>query len=105
MSETSMESTGLDRALRGSGAAEEPESSPPVIPVSPPPPPEVLVRLADLTSEMCRFPYEAPGEPGFGFCGRKRDGSPYCEGHHRLCLFPVPKVKRRKRPLMLEARA
>jgi hypothetical protein len=54
--------------------------------------PENCVSLAALKVGMCRYPYgdSAP----FEFCGRPTcDGASYCEGHHRLCLTPVPKVR------------
>lgn len=36
--------------------------------------------LLDLKSHMCRWPIGDPVEAGFGFCGRKTDGT-YCEAH------------------------
>lgn len=41
--------------------------------------------IGEITDKTCKWPCGDPGTEGFFFCGRKtRDGSPYCDEHHRL---------------------
>jgi GcrA cell cycle regulator len=50
-----------------------------------------------LSPEHCRYPYD--GDEGFRLCGRERkDGSPYCAYHHRLChsATQIHKIKLRE---------
>lgn len=80
-----------DRLAEGPG--EDSHPTPP-----PPPAPEVLVSLDALKSDMCRFPYGDSAKDGFGFCGRPTpEGKSYCPEHHRLCLIPAARVRRRRR--------
>lgn len=38
--------------------------------------------------EGCQFPMGDPGTRGFRFCcDDLKEGSPYCEGHHKLCFI------------------
>ena len=40
------------------------------------------VKLLDLDSQACRWPFGDPRKPDFGFCGMtKADGSSYCADH------------------------
>jgi len=60
------------------------------------------VRFFDLTSQSCRFIINDTLPQNFLFCGdQKKDGSPYCERHHKMCYVPgsseVERTKRRKR--------
>lgn len=65
--------------------------------------PEIMARIersefactfAQLGEGMCRYPFGAPGEADFAFCGRPADGT-YCAGHHRLCYTtPAPRQDR-----------
>src|SRR5690606_22606080 len=53
-------------------------------PPEPPAPEPLRISVEQLTGRTCRWPVGWPGAPGFGFCGhRTRDGSVYCEAHHR----------------------
>ena len=52
--------------------------------------------ILSLSPEHCRYPYD--GDEGFRLCGRERkDGSPYCAYHHRLChsATQIHKIKLR----------
>lgn len=52
-----------------------------------------LADIADLEHKHCKYPV---GEPTQGFCGLDRvTGSPYCDGHSRLC-FRIPDVTPRR---------
>lgn len=43
------------------------------------------VALLDLTATSCRYPH---GDRKLTFCGQPvRDGSSYCDAHHRLCYI------------------
>lgn len=53
--------------------------------------PSALLSIDQLTARTCRWPYGNPGEPGFGYCGRKtmyderrQEFSPWCPRHYRL---------------------
>jgi GcrA cell cycle regulator len=67
--------------------------------VTPPPPPVCLAPTASLltlTLDACRWPIGDPGEAGFGFCGRLRDGHRlYCPDHVRLAFRPPTKPQKR----------
>ena len=51
------------------------------------------VRLEDLTSSACKWPYGDPRAQDFGFCGcTQAPGFPYCEQHARIAFNPkLPK--------------
>ena len=60
-----------------------------------------VVPLVELTESSCHYPIGDPREDDFGFCGAvKRQGSPYCEHHHKLAYktererapSPVPQI-------------
>lgn len=43
-----------------------------------------LIGLLQLNEHTCKYPYGDPLTKDFGFCGKpSRDGSPYCDDHHR----------------------
>jgi GcrA cell cycle regulator len=69
------------------------------IPLPPEPPrPSKLVSFAELEPDMCKFVYGDPKTSDHGFCGCKAmPGSPYCAGHHNVCLTGVPAPKQRVR--------
>lgn len=49
------------------------------------------VALLDLSHFHCRWPLGPVRAVATHFCGRmKRDGSPYCDDHHRLSYRPFP---------------
>lgn len=49
------------------------------------------LHLLDLTADTCRWPVGDPLKDGFGFCGQgTRDGSVYCEHHHRRAYRAAP---------------
>ena len=56
----------------------------------------------------CQYPY---GEGPFVFCGRPRDGSSYCQGHHALTvgrmikLSPADHQRRREHWMRLQKRS
>lgn len=57
----------------------------PAQPDDPPPQERVLCLL--LKPHHCRWPLGHPGEPDFGFCGRRRTtGSSYCAAHRRRSI-------------------
>jgi len=42
-----------------------------------------------LGSDGCKWPHGDPGEPGFHFCGvRRQPGRPYCAGHLKTAYQP-----------------
>ena len=48
-----------------------------------------LIGIMDLTNHTCRYPHGDPLKEGFGFCGKHiRQGSVYCEHHHRR-VYPA----------------
>lgn len=52
-----------------------------------PPPPAVVVKAAEGNGAGCQWPIGDP--PNFHFCdNEKREGSSYCEEHHRLSRQP-----------------
>lgn len=63
----------------------------PTLPADPLPEPTALyvepskrLKLLDLENHHCRWPFEDPGHPDFGFCGGpKLLGQPYCDAHFR----------------------
>jgi GcrA cell cycle regulator len=74
----------------------------PLLRVSPlppePPRPAKLVSFAELEPDMCKFVFGDPKTKDSGFCGCKAmPGSPYCAGHHNVCLTGVPAPKQRVR--------
>ncbi len=43
------------------------------------------IKLTDLESHMCRWPFGDPRDENFGFCGAsKMSGVPYCEEHTKV---------------------
>jgi GcrA cell cycle regulator len=55
--------------------------------------------LISLNEHGCRWPIGEPGEDGFGFCGRLREGrGAYCQGHgpmslsRRLAAIPAKQI-------------
>ena len=43
---------------------------------------ENMVKMEELTAEMCRWPVGDPGQEDFRFCGQTAiEGKPYCEVH------------------------
>ncbi len=43
------------------------------------------IKLTELESQMCRWPYGDPRDDDFGFCGaEKMNGVPYCEEHAKM---------------------
>ena len=51
------------------------------------------VALLDLREGMCKWPFGAPGEPGFGFCGARSPGggAPYCGYHAQVAYQASPR--------------
>lgn len=48
--------------------------------------PPLMLALEDLERNSCRYIYGDPKRSDYGFCGHpKREGSPYCAAHHRIC--------------------
>lgn len=47
--------------------------------------------VATIERRECRFPLGAPGQPGFGFCGRGTNGGVYCAVHHAIAYVLPPK--------------
>lgn len=47
--------------------------------------------LETLGRHECRFPLGAPGEHGFGFCGRQTNGAVYCAAHHAVAYVVSPR--------------
>lgn len=42
-----------------------------------------------LHPDQCRYPIGEPADPDFHFChAKQRDGSVYCEAHHKRCTQP-----------------
>lgn len=63
------------------------------------------IALFDLKNHHCRWPIGEPGDPDFGFCGRRRadDATPYCEGHCRIAYTNrrlLTKQERERRRLL-----
>lgn len=58
--------------------------------------PQGPVKLPDfLRAGDCRYPFGDVLQEDFGFCGAaRREGSPYCAGHHRLCYVPRAPARR-----------
>lgn len=49
----------------------------------------LMIAFADLGADQCRFAYGE--EQPYFFCGHsQKEGSSYCEKHHRLCHNPAP---------------
>lgn len=70
-------------------------SKPEVVAPAPVHPIFPVVALSDLTLCMCRWPYGDPQAADFGFCGQpKREGSPYCPGHHAVAFIPLAPKRR-----------
>jgi GcrA cell cycle regulator len=58
--------------------------------------PAKLVAFDDLQPNQCAYAWGDPKHADFGFCGRDRaPGTPYCDGHHRLCSAGLPEPRRR----------
>lgn len=58
-----------------------------VAPPIAPPPPAVVVKATEGSGAGCQWPIGDP--PNFHFCdNEKRNGSSYCEEHHRLSRQP-----------------
>lgn len=56
------------------------------------------VRLEDLESKQCKWPFGDPRDRDFGFCGDAREGeSPYCCEHNKLAYNRSPSVKHGRR--------
>jgi GcrA cell cycle regulator len=53
------------------------------------PEPEPLTDLMGLEAHMCRWPIGEPDEAGFGFCGRRAEGS-FCPNHRRRAYLAGP---------------
>ena len=54
------------------------------------------VDLLDLKPDMCRWPY---GDGPYTFCGCKtKEGSSYCEFHHKMSRQPIVRRPRPPRP-------
>lgn len=67
----------------------------------PPPAPDMLMlSILDLETNSCRFPIGHPKEPGFAFCGAKKDetGS-YCAFHRNLCYQAPESASRQRRAI------
>lgn len=47
--------------------------------------------LETLGRHECRFPLGAPGECGFGFCGRQTNGPVYCAAHYAIAYLASPR--------------
>lgn len=87
----------LRLADRPRPVSQTPKKAPPPPPKPPAPvPPSKDVSLIGLGRNDCHYPtterIDAPG--GFLFCGsRVKEGSPYCEAHHALCLRLMEKKR------------
>jgi hypothetical protein len=56
------------------------------------------VRFADLTSRSCKFVINDGNPKDFLFCGDDRkDGSSYCERHHKMCYVAGTSDQERNR--------
>lgn len=53
-----------------------------------------MIKLADLESDMCRFPCGDPRDEAFGFCGHPKEIGSYCRSHGAITYTP-PELRRR----------
>lgn len=61
---------------------------------SDPAPHERVQTLLLLKPRHCRWPFGHVGEPGFGFCGRRRrTGSAYCDAHWRRSISRIVRAE------------
>ena len=71
-------------------AAAQPQTAPVKLPSGD------VVRLEELTAQMCCWPEGEPGTPEFHFCGQPAvEGKPYCEEHCARAYVKVSKDKKK----------
>jgi GcrA cell cycle regulator len=62
------------------------------------PPPEKRLTVLQLSGTTCKWPIGTPGEPGFGFCGKKIKANskpPYCDEHACISVSEQWHLERR----------
>ncbi len=64
------------------------------------PPPFLGLSIAELSAKQCHYASEAEWYPPHTFCGQPcRDGSAYCEFHHRVVWHKPPAARFKPGPV------
>lgn len=80
--------------------AAKPKAAAPKIPIEPEEP--SIIKLENLQSGMCSWPFNEPGTPEFHFCGEKPTvpDKPYCLEHCMMAYVKSSKDKGRHKPVV-----